>query len=63
VHDEQHPRGANKQKLDEHDVGFSLFLGATVGSFACLLLCLSNHKKVTLSPGCEDGARYKKNVQ
>jgi len=45
VCEEQHPCGANKQKLDEHDVGFSLLLGATVGSFAHLLLSLSNHKQ------------------
>jgi len=47
-------------------VGSSLLLGATVGSFAHLLLGLSNYSKVVLSPGCEGGARcnlHKKNVQ
>ena len=30
MHDEQHPCGANKQKQNDHDVGSSLLLGATV---------------------------------
>jgi len=48
VYEEQLTCGANKQKQDEHDVGYLLLLGATVGSFAHLLLGLSNHKKVVL---------------
>jgi len=48
------------------NMGSLLLLGATVGSFAHLLLGLSNHNKVVLWPGCEGGARYnlhKKNIQ